>query len=171
MEIQNIRNLLEENEYNKSNFTIGKKVIDIPDMYIKQNKEAYIILEYLKFKEKLNEYQRKILWFQNCSDNEIIKYNINIIIVYKLSEINDLDDFISDIKKYERDLHICRKIFIDLENEENINLLPFLSIQAKVKAEDKISLISEIKNVINNEEIILELLKEEPNFDLIDSLL
>ena len=95
MEIQSIRNLLVESGYNKSNFTIGKKVIDIPDMYIKQNKEAYIILEYLIFKEKFEEYQRKILWFQNCSDNEIIKYNINIIIVYNSSEIKDVDDFIS----------------------------------------------------------------------------
>lgn len=171
MEIQSIRDLLVENGYNKSNFKIGKKVIDIPDMYIKQNKEAYLILEYLIFKEKLNEYQRKILWFQNCSDNEIIKYNINIVVVYKLSEIKDVDDFITDIKKYERDLHICRKIFIDLENEENINLLPFLSIQAKVKSEGEISLISEIKSVINNEDVISELLKEEPNFKFIDSLL
>ena len=171
MEIQSIRNLLVESGYNKSNFTIGKKVIDIPDMYIKQNKEAYIILEYLIFKEKFEEYQRKILWFQNCSDNEIIKYNINIIIVYNSSEIKDVDDFITDIKKYECDLHICRKIFIDLENEENINLLPFLRIQAKGKAEEEISLISEIKSVINNEEVISELLKEEPNFKSIDSLL
>lgn len=171
MEIQSIRNLLVESGYEQSNFTVGKKVIDIPNIYIKQNKEAYIILEYLIFKEKLEEYQRKILWFQNCSDNEIIKYNINIIIVYNLSEIRNTDDLISDIKKYERDLHICRKIFIDLENEENVNLLPFLRIQSKVKYEEEIPLVSEIKDVINNEDIIYELLKEEPDFKSIDSLL
>lgn len=171
MEIQSIRDLLVESGYNKSNFIIGKKVIDMNDTYIKQNKEAYIILEYLTFKEKLDEYQRKILWFQNCSDNEIIKYNINIIVLYSSSKIKDADDFISDIKKYERDLHICRKIFIDLENEENINLLPFLRIQAKGKAEEEVSIISEIKSVISDEDVIYELLKEEPNFKVIDSLL
>ncbi|MCS4516629.1 hypothetical protein JTT07_04410 [Clostridium botulinum] len=84
-----------------------------------------MILEYSFLKQKIEEYQRRILWFQNCSDNEIIKYNINIIITYNSSKITDENRFVEDIKKYERDLNICRKIFIDLDDENSINILPF----------------------------------------------
>lgn len=98
MEILNIRELLIKYGYNKSSFVIRKKKIDIPNVYIKEDKEAYLILEYSFLKQKIEEYQRRILWFQNCSDNEIIKYNINIIITYNSSKITDENRFVEDIK-------------------------------------------------------------------------
>jgi len=170
MEILNIRELLIKYGYNKSSFVIRKKKIDIPNVYIKEDKEAYLILEYSFLKQKIEEYQRRILWFQNCSDNEIIKYNINIIITYNSSKITDENRFVEDIKKYERDLNICRKIFIDLDDENSINILPFLNIDVEGTEEEETRVITKIKDIIKNSDVISELLKEKPDFESIEGI-
>lgn len=167
MEITNIKELLVSNGYIESALRVKNKEFKIPQLYIKQDKEAYLLLEYRLLGEKLNEYQNEFLWFQNFSDNEVIKYNINILILYKHSEIKDEDSLIHDIRKYERDLNVCRKIFVDLDEEGSLNSIPFLEIKGEVREEEEKKMIEEIKDILGNNELIEELNKDNPNLESI----
>lgn len=170
MEIQNIEELLLKSGYIKSNFNVSGKIIDIPNVFIKDDKEAYLILDYNFMEDKIIEYQRKILWFQNFSINEIIKYNINMIITYKSSQLKKDDDIIENIMKYERDVHICRKLFVDLDYDNSISVLPFLNINSKSAEDERNKLIKDIAEVIKNHNVYTEIIKDKPDFSVIEEL-
>lgn len=87
MDKQSVKGIMECYGYNNSKLKVSNKELDIDDVFIKDDKEVYIILEDELWMDKIESYQRMILWFQNCVDNEIIKYNINIIILYRNLDI------------------------------------------------------------------------------------
>ncbi|HEY8890309.1 MAG TPA: hypothetical protein VIM70_08640 [Clostridium sp.] len=166
MDKAKIENLLISNGFNKSNLEIGEGVKVFENIYLKDNKEAYILFDGLISEESIYECQKKILWFQNWNDNEVLRYNINILIPYKSSQVNK-KEVNKYIFKFERDSHICRKIFLNLDNDNCIDLLPFNKIQlsdSKVSASD---LKKEIINILNTDIVYKELLKDEFDLDLL----
>ena len=170
MDKQKIKEILEYYGYNKSKLKISNKELDIEDVFIKDNKEVYIILQDELWIEKIEKYQRMILWFQNCIDNEVIKYNINIIILYRDVDIEHKSKMIDYIKKYERDLHFCRKLFINLDDESSLNILPFYKIKCVNLEGESINLREKIKGIINDKILFEELIKEIPDFNRINEI-
>ena len=168
MDKQSVKGIMECYGYNNSKLKVSNKELDIDDVFIKDDKEVYIILEDELWMDKIESYQRMILWFQNCVDNEIIKYNINIIILYRNLDIEQDFKMIDYIKKYERDLHFCRKLFINLDDENSLNILPFYKIKS-VSIERKDAVLRErIDRIINNNVVVEELIKETPDFNIIN---
>lgn len=168
MDKQRIKEILECYGYNKSKLKISNKELDIEDVFIKDNKEVYIILQDELWIEKIEKYQRMILWFQNCIGNEVIKYNINIIILYRDIDIELKSKMIDYIKKYERDLHFCRKLFINLDDKNSLNILPFYKIKCVNLGVESINLREKIKRIINDKILFEELIKEIPDFNRIN---
>ncbi|WP_392486569.1 hypothetical protein ACER0A_004920 [Haloimpatiens sp. FM7315] len=161
-----IEQLLINYGFNKSKLIIGKDTEVFSEVFIKENKEAYILFEGLINKESINKYQKKILWFQNWSDSDILRYNINLLIPYKSSKVNR-DEFNRYIFKFERDSHICRKIFLDLDNENCIDLLPFNKINLTTSQVNSNSLKRELIKVLQKDDIYQELMKEDIDLELI----
>lgn len=170
MEKINIKEILEKYGYCESKLKISNKELDIDDVFIKDNKEVYIILQDELWMEKIENYQRMILWFQNCTYNEVIKYNINIIILYRYVDLEKNYKIIDYIKKYERDLHFCRKLFVNLDDESSLNVLPFYKIKCVNLEGESISLRDKIKGIIDNKILFEELIKEIPDFNIINEL-
>ncbi|CDM68416.1 hypothetical protein CM240_1252 [Clostridium bornimense] len=161
-----IEKLLVSYGFNKSKLIIGRDTEVFSEVFIKDNKEAYILFEGLINVELIDKYQKKILWFQNWSDNEILRYNINLLIPYKSSQVNR-DEVNKYIFKFERDSHICRKIFLDLDNENCIDLLPFNKINLSKSDVNSNSLKKELVKVLHTDNIYQELIKEDFDLELI----
>jgi len=161
-----IERLLISNGFNKCKLEIEQETEVFDEVFLKDNKEAYILFDGEISEDSINEYQKKILWFQNWSDNEILRYNINLLIPYKSSEVNKI--IINKyIFKFERDSHVCRKIFLNLDDEKSADLLPFKKIklsERKVYAND---LKKEIISILSTNTVYNELLKEEFDLNLI----
>ena len=168
MEKINIKGILEQYGYCQSKLKISNKELDIDDVFIKDNKEVYIILQDELWMVKIENYQRMILWFQNCTNNEVIKYNINVIILYRNMDIEQNSKMIDYIKKYERDLHFCRKLFINLDDESSLNILPFYKIKCVTLEGESLNLRDKIKGIIHNKILFEELTKEIPDFNIIN---
>ncbi|MDU6808230.1 MAG: hypothetical protein E6423_05535 [Clostridium sp.] len=168
MDKQSVKGIMECYGYNNSKLKVSNKELDIDDVFIKDDKEVYIILEDELWMDKIESYQRMILWFQNCVDNEIIKYNINIIILYRNLDIEQDFKMIDYIKKYERDLHFCRKLFINLDDENSLNILPFYKIKSVSIERKDAGLRERIDRIINNNVVVEELIKETPDFNIIN---
>lgn len=168
MEKINIKEILEQYGYCESKLKISNRELDINDVFIKDNKEVYIILQNELWMEKIEDYQRMILWFQNYINDEVIKYNINIIILYRNFDIEQNSKMLYYIKKYERDLHFCRKLFVNLDDESSLNVLPFYKIKCATLESGSLNLRDKIKEIINNKILFEELIKENPNFDIIN---
>lgn len=168
MEKINIKEILEQYGYYESKLKISNRELDINDVFIKDNKEVYIILQNELWMEKIEDYQRMILWFQNYIDDEVIKYNINIIILYRDLDIEQNSKMIDYIKKYERDLHFCRKLFVNLDDENSLNILPFYKIKGVNLGGESMNLREKIKGIIDNKILFEELIKEIPDFDIIN---
>ena len=152
--------------FNKSKLIIRENTEVFDEVFIKENKEAYILFDGLINEESINKYQKKILWFQNWSDSDILRYNINLLIPYKSSQINK-EEFNKYIFKFERDSHICRKIFLDLDNENCIDLLPFNKINLTKSDVDSSSLKKELIEVLYTDNIYQELMKEDFDIELL----
>ncbi len=166
MEKIKIESLLSDNGFIKSKLLIGKDTEVFNKVFVKDNKEAYIVYEGPITEANINEYQEKILWYQNWCNNDILKYNINLLFLYKAS-LEDMKELSKLIFIYERDSHVCRKIFLDLESKKSLDLLPFMKIrleEIKVKSND---LRSEIIEVVKTEDIYNELLKETFDVELL----
>ena len=168
MDKQSVKGIMECYGYNNSKLKVSNKELDIDDVFIKDDKEVYIILEDELWMDKIESYQRMILWFQNCVDNEIIKYNINIIILYRNLDIEQDFKMIDYIKQYERDLHFCRKLFINLDDENSLNILPFYKIKSVSIERKDAGLRERIDRIINNNVVVEELIKETPDFNIIN---
>lgn len=161
-----IENLLISHGFNKCKLEIGKGTEVFSEVFLKDNKEAYILFDGLISEASINEYQKKILWFQNWSDSEILRYNMNLLVPYKSSQV-DKEEFSKYIFKFERDSHVCRKIFLDLDSENCVDLLPFNKINLSESTVCANDLKKEIINILKTETVYEELLKEEFDLDLL----
>lgn len=161
-----IESHLINNGFIKSKLLIGKDTEVFSEVFVKDDKESYIIYEGSITDANINDYQEKILWFQNWCSNDILKYNINLLFLYKAS-LEDMKELSKLIFIYERDSHVCRKIFLDLERKKSLDLLPFMKLrleEIKVKSSD---LRREIIEVLKTEEIYNELLEETFDIELL----
>lgn len=169
MGIQKIKEILIENGYENRNLKIRGKDIEIPNTYMKDEKEVYILLKYEDINKLIN-YQTKILWFQNCTNNRIIKYNINIIILYDNSK-SDTIDLSNYISFFERDTNICRKIFVNIDDIDSLNVLPFYEENSLDYEEIEKNILAKIESVIANKEIYIKLSERNFNCNDMDKLL
>ncbi|WP_160691716.1 hypothetical protein [Clostridium sp. C2-6-12] len=166
MEKIRIENLLISYGFDKRKLEIGQDTVVLDEVFLKDDKEAYILFEGMINEESINEYHKKILWFQNWSDSDILRYNINLLILYKSSKV-DIDEVSKYIFKFERDSHICRKIFLNLDDEKCIDLLPFNKINLTTSQVNSSSLKKELTKVLKTDDIYNELMKEDFDLELI----
>lgn len=166
MDKTKIEKLLISYGFNQSKLIIGKDIEVFSEVFIKDNKEAYIIFEGVINEDSINKYQKKILWFQNWSDSEVLRYNINLLIPYKSSQV-DKEEFDKYIFKFERDSHICRKIFLNLDSENYVDLLPFNKINLSRSDVSANGLRKELIKILQTDTIYQELIKIDCDYDLL----
>jgi len=141
-----------------------KLLLDFDEVY-SNGKEIYIVLENLEESfsdEQIRAYEDKVNSFlYTLSNNDGIKYNINLIMICPLNEnINILN--------FERDKYICRKTFLNSQAEnfmDEIKLLPFIPISSIIEDfETDLSREMEFLEEItgNNKKILDELLTINP---------
>ncbi|MBV4418926.1 hypothetical protein KM800_06195 [Clostridium tyrobutyricum] len=134
----------------------------------KEKTEAYIIISEDISEKIMKKYETEILWFQNCyRDNEALIYNINLIILYDNKRLNQ--EMSNLIFKYERDTHICRKIFINSDSELGeleLDVLPFKPLKKiEFKGQEE-QLRNKITSIIGGQDIYYELLKPYEELDI-----
>jgi hypothetical protein len=127
--------------------------------------ELYIIIEKDISKEKIKQYEEEILWFQNWYNDNALIYNINLILIYDKNISNE--EFSNLIFKYERDTHICRKIFINSDSDiGELNVLPFNPLNEIEFNGQEEELKKNIVSILGNEQIYDELLKPCEELDV-----
>ncbi|MDU4892358.1 MAG: hypothetical protein E6344_18725 [Clostridium sp.] len=158
MDKKRIVDLLLNNDYKASALMVEDEKIDFGETFIKDDKEAYIVIDKIVNEKIIEEYKSKILWFQNWCMNEILLFNINLIILYKNNDYEP-KALRKLIAEYERDSSICRKIFIDIEDESDLDMIPFNSVIIKEKLVNDVNVKKEIVKVVKNEKTYQKLTK------------
>ncbi len=129
--LEKIKEILISNRYIKKEFHMSyndeKIKFDFENVYVNEKAtEMYILVENNISNEIIESYHNRILCFQNWYDDDILIYNINLILIYQNRKENkELHDL---IYKYEQDGHLCRKIFINSKydfDELELDILPF----------------------------------------------
>lgn len=178
MDLKKIDNLFLKYNFKKEKLYIDEDILDFENIYINKDRtEVYIVEEVSLDQIKgsiIEEFQEEILWFENFTENYYLKYNINLIILY--DESNSNKEFRRYIEKYERDSGICKKIFIDIKNEDNLCMLPFIDIEIKHDIENpSLDISSEIKKILKDDNLVNILLNsnldEENNYNDVISLI
>ncbi|NAS18709.1 hypothetical protein GND98_012725 [Clostridium butyricum] len=157
MEKEKIIDILEKFEYKKSQLVVKEESLDIGDVFIKDNKEVYIIVDKFITEELIEECKFQLLWYQNWCENEILMFNINIIFIYDSNSYNKVD-ISKIISKYERDSSVCRKLFIDLRDESDLDILPFREVNLENGKISEVKLKNSIIEKLKSEKLYLNLL-------------
>lgn len=166
MELKNVDELFEKYCFKKEKLYVYDEELPFKNVYINRyNTEAYIV-EQISLDElnnnKIEEYEEQILWFENFTEEYYLKYNMNLMILYKEDKKNKIQ-FNDFIQKYERDSNICKKIFLDINNKENTFILPFVNIENSINKEDIPNPFEKLRDILKNDELILELGKKNIN--------
>lgn len=133
--------------------------LNFDNIYVNSDEtEMYILVENYISESNIKNYHDEILFFQNWYNNEILIYNINLILIYENNSSNQ--ELRNLIFKYEKDTHLCRKIFIDSKSELNdleFDILPFRPLGAVNISNQTEQLKKNIISMLGNIEIYNQL--------------
>ncbi|CEQ02931.1 hypothetical protein GOD97_12800 [Paeniclostridium sordellii] len=165
MELEKVDKLFLEYNFKRDKLYVDNDELPFKNVYInKDNTEAYIVEKFdLNDLEnnRIEEYEEEILWFENFTENYYLKYNMNLIILYKEKELDD--KYSSYIQKYERDSNVCKKIFLDISNQDNLCILPFVNIEGQRYNAKTIDTMDALQEVFECKDLISTL--SEDNVD------
>lgn len=125
------------------------------ELYILEEKESMFT------DRDLDRFHKEISGFITLSSNDVIKYNINLILLCPFGK--SLADK-NIINKYENNKYICRKIFLNTLNdnlEEEINLLPLLRLNSNPIAIDEYEIKNSVIGILSNSADFYEELKKD----------
>jgi hypothetical protein len=172
MMLEKIQEMLLNNGYVKKEIYMyenNEKIrFDFENVYInEQETEMYILINSYLSDERIISYHNQILCFQNWCNNDILIYNINLILIYENSgESRELRDL---IYKFEKDGHLCRKIFIDSKSklvDLELDILPFKPLGVVQFSSQVESLKKNIISLLGSVEMYNKLLIDKKNLDI-----
>ncbi len=171
MNLKKIDDLFFKYCFRKEKLCIDSEELAFENVYINKNNTEVYIVEKLNLdnlsKNKIEEYQEEILWFENFTDNYYLKYNINLVILYDEGQVNS--EFRGYVEKYERDSNICKKIFLDISNEDSLCILPFLDIEVMTEKENQdLDIMNDLSNILKSNELINFLSKDNLSEEYIE---
>ena len=169
--MQKIDKLFIENGFKKEKLYIDKEELPFNNVYINQSNTEVYIVEKLDLNDlqnnKIEEYQDEILWFENFTENYFLKYNMNLNILY--DEQNIEDEFKNYIQKYERDSNICKKIFLDINNKDNLCILPFINIEVQKEDDSSADTLEKLECILKSKDLLSILIQEDLDDSYIES--
>lgn len=171
MMIEKIEEILLNCGYLKKEFyTVKNKEnieFEFDNIYVNaDDTEMYILVEDYVSEVNIKKYHDEILFFQNWYNNEILIYNINLILIYNNDSTDE--ELRNLIYKYEKDAHLCRKIFIDSLSELNdleFDILPFRPLGAVKISNQSEQLKKNIISLLGNIEIYNQLTMDYKDID------
>lgn len=172
MDLKKIDNLFLNYCFKKEKLYIDEEELSFDNVYVNENNTEVYVVEKINLddlnKNKIEEYQEEILWFENFTENYFLKYNVNLVIVYDGSQ--DIDEVRKYIEKYERDSNICKKIFLDINSDDSLCILPFSDIEILTFQENRnLDTRNKLKEIIKSDELIRNLSKYDINDEYIEN--
>ena len=92
---------------------------------------------------------------------------MNLIILY--DEQNIEDEFKNYIQKYERDSNICKKIFLDINNKDNLCILPFINIEVQKEDDSSADTLEKLECILKSKDLLSILIQEDLDDSYIES--
>lgn len=151
-------------ESSNENARVSKLLSLFEHVYFDANeREAYLLIEKANIfsPSEIDQLVDEIAGFITLRPNDILKYNINLVLLcplqlYNNNAINESDPKYK-ILSYEKDRYFCRKFLLDTTNpnfEEEIDLLPFMPVDVDFNqvSQGYDGLIIEVKKLFDTEE-------------------
>lgn len=159
----NVYNLLERAGYKKTQLKIRDYIIKLDNVYMFEEKEAYVVVDTIS-EEKMKEVVNMILSYQNMISNPILTFNINIIYLFKSVDTETIA--FKRLKNiYENDTNICRKIFLNIEDDDSMDLLPFQSVELDEVENNILHLRDGLTRIIDNNDFYSQLSSDDIDID------